>query len=339
MAGLARRRREQLVSLAVAAAALASVGLAALVRLPPEAGLGLSLALHGPHLLLALATGAGLGVAGAVRAAEDAAGPGPPLLLAVSTGAAFGGMRGAEIDALGVAGGFVLGAMMGALLFAAVVSALARLGGSARLATAIALIPMLGAGMLAAVAAKGDPTGLRPVTWWLLGDLSRARWLGALPVALAVIALAIAVLRQLGAAGSLAEFAPAPRRALVALSSLLFGLCLGAAGLVAFFAWLVALSARWLLGPAGLRARASLSAVLGALAMVWADALPRALFGGLAPPLGIGVAAVALPCYLLRRDARSSPTARAFEVVLGLLLAAGVGGAAFVLARLAQFIA
>jgi iron complex transport system permease protein len=339
MAGLAQGRREQLVSLAVAAAALASVGLAALVRLPPEAGLGLSLALHGPHLLLALATGAGLGVAGALRAAEDPAGPGHPLLFAVSAGAAFGGMRGSGIDALGVPGGFALGAVAGALVFAAAIGALGRLGGSARLATGIALLVMLVAALLAAVGAKGDPTGLRPVVWWLLGDLSRARWLSALPVAAGVSALAIALLRQLGAAGSLEELSPQARRAVAGLSSLLFGLCLGAAGLVAFFAWLVALAARRLLGAAGLRAWAQLSAVLGALAMVWADALPRALFGGLAPPLGIGVAAVALPCYLLRRDPRSSPAARAFEVVIGLLLAAGVGGVALVLARLAQFIA
>jgi iron complex transport system permease protein len=323
----------------VAAAALVSVGLAALVRLPADAGLGLSLALHGPHLLLALAAGAGLGVAGAIRAAEDPAGPGHPVLLAVSTGAAFGGMAGSGTAALGAPGGFVLGAMLGALLFAAVPSGLARLGGSAKLATAIALVLMLAAGMLAAVDTKGDPTGLRPITWWLLGDLSRARWITAVPVALAVAALAIAVLRRLGPSASLDDFAPGPRRALLALSSLLFGLCLGAAGLVAFFPWLVALGARWLLGPVALRPWASLAAVLGALAMVWADALPRALFGGLAPPLGIGVAAVALPCYLLRHDARSSPAARAFEVVLGLLLAAGVAGAAFVLARLAQFIA
>jgi len=339
MTGLERGRRQQLVPLAVAAAVLASVGLAALVRLPEQAGVALSLALHGPHLLLALAAGAGLGVAGALRAAEDPAGTGHPLLLAVATGAAFGGMTGSGIQALGVAGGFALGAILGALLFAAVVGVLARLGGSARLATAVALLVMLAAGMLAAVDAKGDPTGLRPVTWWLLGDLSRARWQGALPVALAVAALGLAVLRRLGAAESLDDFAPGPRRTLIALSSLLFGLCLGAVGLVAFFPWLVALGARWLLGHGRLRAWASLSAVLGALAMVWADALPRALFGGLAPPLGIGVAAVALPWYLLRHDARSSPGARAFEVVLGLLLVAAVAGAAFVLARLAQFIA
>ena len=73
--------------------------------------------------------------------------------------------------------------------------------------------------------------------------------------------------------------------------------------------------------------------------MVWADALPAALFGGFAPPLGLGVAAIAVPWFWLRNDGSSPRPARAAEVLLGLGLAAAVAGAVYVLSQIAAFIA
>jgi iron complex transport system permease protein len=334
-------RRAQRLGLGLGAVGVLSVGLALLVRIPSDGDFAFSLARHGPHLLLALVVGAGFGVSGVVQAARDPAGRAHPLLLAVSTGAAFGAMRGVDLlgDA-GVAGG-VAGAAAGALVFVASIQGASRLPGARRLVTGMLLLGMLGLGVLAAVEAKGDPTGYRPVIFWLLGDLSRARWATALPIALVIAGLTIHLLRSLGPEPADACDEPA-RRVLEARAALLFGLCLGAAGLVSFFALIVAVTARWLLGQSsrsGLRPWAGVAAALGALGMVAADALPQALFGGLSPPLGVGVAMVAVPWFLLRNDRRSSAPVRAAEILLGLGLAIVVGAFVFVLRQFAIFIA
>lgn len=331
-------RRAQLWTYGLGAAVVMSVGLGLLVRLPPDGDFGFSLARHGPHLWLALVVGAGFGVSGAVQAARDPAGRAHPLLLAISTGAAFGGMRAVEVSGSEAFAPFVAGGLLGAFGFAGLVWGASRLPGGRRLATGVLLLVMIGLGVLSAIQAKGDPTGFRPVVYWLLGDLSRARWATALPVGLAIAGLSIHLVRSASSEPAAALEASA-RRSLEARAALLFGLCLGAVGLVSFFALIVAVAARWLLGDPGLRAWAALAGVLGALAMVWADVLPQALFGGLMPPLGFGVAVVAVPWFLLRNDGQSSAPVRAVEVLLGLGVAIGVGAVIFVLRQLAIFIA
>lgn len=339
MAAPADARREQLVGLGLLAALAASLAGALLVRVPEDAGLSFSLVRHGPHLLLALAVGAGFGVAGVVQAARSAAGPGHPLLLAVATGGASGGMLLAGRELLPALPGFLVGALAGAALFAAAVRGALALPVARRLVVGLLLLAMLGAGVLAAIQAKGDPTGLRPLAFWLLGDLSRARWITALPVSVAVAALAASIVRATPRGASFDALPDDVRSGLEARAALLFGLCLGAAGLVAFFALIVAVVARWLVAGAGLRASATVAAALGALAMVWADALPAALFGGLAPPLGIGVAALAIPWYWLRAEGGSSRPARVAEIALAVAVAAVVGLGIYVLSTLAKFIA
>lgn len=339
MSAPAGGRREQIVGIGLGAAVLFSAAAALLVRLPPDAGLGLSLALHGPHLLLALAAGAGFGAAGAVHAAHDDAGRGHPLLFALAVGMALGGARGADFAYLGPVASFLVGGLECALLFGALVLLAGRLGGAARLVTGVLLLLLLVAGLGAAIEAKGDPAGLRPWVWWLLGDVSRATYWTAAPVALLILGLTAGLVRSIDPGIHFADQTEATRRRLLGRAGLLFGLCLGAVGLVAFFALIVALAARWLLGHEALRSWTFAAAALGALAMIFADALPRALFGGLGPPVGIAIAAVAIPWYLLRNENRSYPWARGFEFLLGLLVGLGLLGAIYVLRQLATFIA
>ena len=332
-------RREQIARLGIGFALLSSALLALQVRLPEGAGFGLSLALHGPHLLLALAAGAGLGVAGAFHAAEDDAGAGHPLLFAAAAGAALGGSRGSELLGLSPVPGFLLGATACGIVFVALAWGASRLRGAACLVTGVLLVLFLAAALAGALEAKGDPGGLRPWIWWILGDVSRASWSSAVPTALTIAILSGVLLRGVTPGAELSALPEAQRARLLGLSGLLFGLCLGAVGLVAFLAVIVAVSARRLIAAAPLRSWAGVSALLGALAMLWADALPRALFGGLAPPLGMGVAAVAIPWFLLRGDGRSWRLVRALEVVLGLLLVVGIVGAGLLLRQLARFVA
>ncbi|MBW2447186.1 MAG: iron chelate uptake ABC transporter family permease subunit [Deltaproteobacteria bacterium] len=334
----ANARHARLLALGISTLGVLAVGLALLVRIPPDGDFGFSFARHGPHLLLAVAVGVGFGVSGVVQASRDPAGRAHPLLLAASTGAAFGAMRVADLLGDGSGASLVAGGIVGALLFVALIEGASRLPGARRLVTGVLLLGMLGLGVLAAIEAKGDPTGVRPIVFWLLGDLSRARWATALPIALVIAGLAIHLLRSLGAQPAEGLEEPV-RRGLEARAALLFGLCLGAAGLISFFALIVAVVARWLIRGSGLRPWAAVAAALGAFAMVAADALPQALFGGLAPPLGASIALVAVPWFLSRNDGRSSVPVRAVEILLGLTLAIGIGLFVFVLRQLAIFIA
>ena len=251
----------------------------------------------------------------------------------------LGGARGADFAYLGPVASFLVGGFECALLFGALVLLAGRLGGAARLVTGVLLLLLLVAGLGAAIEAKGDPAGLRPWVWWLLGDVSRATYWTAAPVALLILGLTAGLVRSIDPGIHFADQTEATRRRLLGRAGLLFGLCLGAVGLVAFFALIVALAARWLLGHEALRSWTFAAAALGALAMIFADALPRALFGGLGPPVGIAIAAVAIPWYLLRNENRSYPWARGFEFLLGLLVGLGLLGAIYVLRQLATFIA
>ena len=266
----------------VAAAALLSFGVALFVRAPEEADLALLLAVNGPRTLLAAAVGIAFGVAGAILGTGAASRKRETTTFGASAGALVGGMQGVELGFLGPAlADFVLGGVIGALVFAALLLFLSRAGRVANLAVGLAMFVMLGFAVVAAVAAKGDPGTLRDLAWWTMGDFTRAGF-GSAAAVFGLVAVAAAW---------------ALRRPSSGVAVLLWGLAIGAGGIIAWVSLLVPLAAspldrersHWL----------PLCAALGALTMIWADALPRLLLGGYAAPVGISVALVAIPWYLV----------------------------------------
>jgi ABC-type Fe3+-siderophore transport system permease subunit len=263
------------------AVAFASLAFGVAIRAPEAAGFGLMLDINGPRMLLAAAVGIGLAVSATV------ADPGAPslrrevLLLAASFGGVAGGMRALSLDWFGSFGDFALGSLLGAAAACGTLLLLLRVRPVANWLVGFASLGLLAAAIVAAVAAKGNPDGLRPLAWWMLGDFSRVSWLGA-AATFGVVSVGVAALIR------------SPARQSV-LGLLLWGVAIGAGGVIAWFGVLAAAASRALAGEVGRTTRIAVAAALGATAMIWADALPRLLIGGYAFPVGVAVALVAIP--------------------------------------------
>ena len=321
------RRRELAVFGLLGAGLLVTSAWALSVRLPAEADFAWKLAVNGPRLLLAVAVGAGLAVSGAVGQAGAAGSLREVYTLAVSFGAAFGATRGLTAGVLGPEVDAALGGVGGVIVFVGVVAALARTGHAAGGLVGIAMFAMGVAAVLAAVDAKGDPLGARPVIWWMLGDFSRVHAWGASLATAGVLLLSTVILWRTPPGRAWGELEPGPRRVLAMLGAVLWGVAIGAGGIIAWFGVLVALAARRLLAAETLRPWLALSALLGALVMLALDAGGRALIGGYAFPVGLAVAMFAVPWFLawgrLGAPPRSRMAARALRAA-DFVLAGGV---------------
>lgn len=292
-------RRELVVLAGAGGALLVSIPLVLWVRIPETADLALVLAVNGPRLLLAAAVGIGLAVSATITgaaASSSHSGTGREmgmrremLTLAVSFGAAAGGFSALDWGLLGLVPDFAIGALLGAALYAAVLHLLSRVRYVTNLLVGLGMGVIAVGAVLTLVGAKGNPDGFRHVLWWMMGDLSRATWWSAAPVLLTILVLATAAVQAARSGAS---------RRLGVLAALLWGIAIGAGGIIAWFGLLIALAAKRVAGAASLRHAISLSAALGALAMIWADAIPRLLIGGYSFPINLAVAMVAIPWYL-----------------------------------------
>ena len=315
----------------LAAALAASVPLALAVRIPEVAegsSLALMLSVNGPRLLVAASVGMALAASSAIGLTAgpvQRASVREALVLGASFGGASGGVRALDWGLLGPVPDFALGALLGAALFAGILYALSRVPWVSNWLLGAAMVVMAGFAVVAAVGAKGNPDGFRPISWWLLGDFSRATPLSAGSVFVLLVALTV----------SAAETArdPSRRPRLDTLSALLWGIAIGVGGVIAWFGLLVALAARRLAPAAALPRAISLAALGGAVAMIWADALPRLLVHGFAFPVGIGVAMLAIPWIVgwgprLGRpeDGRAAVALRVGDYALGGITAIFVAG-------------
>jgi iron complex transport system permease protein len=316
MHSFAPRRRELAVFGLVGAGLLVTWAGALSVRLPAEADFAWKLAVNGPRLLLAAAVGAGLAVSGVVGRVGTAGTLREVYTLAVSFGAAFGATRGLTAGFFGPEVDAALGAAGGVIVFVGVVAALARTRHAAGGLVGIAMFAMGVAAALAAVDAKGDPLGARPVIWWMLGDFSRAQATGASLAAVAVVSLLAAILWSAPPGRVWGEVEPRQQRLLAMLGAVLWGVAIGAGGIIAWFGLLAALAARRLLAAEALRPWLTLSALLGALVMLVLDAGGRALIGGYAFPVGLGVAMFAVPWFLAWGRLGVAPRSRTAARVL-----------------------
>ncbi|MEN8182459.1 MAG: iron chelate uptake ABC transporter family permease subunit [Myxococcota bacterium] len=333
MSSPALGRRDLALLVLAAGAVLATYSAALGVRLPGSADLGWMLAVNGPRLLLAAAVGAGLGVSAVVAQASSPSSLREAYTLAVSFGGAFGGTRALDLGLLGPAPDFLLGAGVGAMLFAGVVGLLARVPALSGVLVGIAMFAMGILALLAAVAAKGDAWGVRPVVWWALGDFSRAGWEGSGLSAASITAIAAALLVRAGPGAMWGELEGPRRRELVVLGAVLWGVSIGAGGVIAWFGLMVALAARRLLSHQALRPWLALAALLGALAMMGVDVGPRYLVGGYAFPVGPTVAMLAVPWFLawgrlgrLPRSRRAALAVRGADFAAAVVVAGVVGG-------------
>nr|WP_157423596.1 putative F420-0 ABC transporter permease subunit [Agromyces lapidis] len=278
-----------------------------------------------PRVLTAAAVGAGLALCGAVLQAVTRNPLADPYLLGLSSGASVGAV---VVLVLGWSLVLPLAAFTGAIvaLLATIGLALgagraggaagatgARLSPTATVLAGIAVSSVFGAITSLVIFWSATNDSYREILNWLLGSLSGTDWVS---VAIAGGAFLLVGMPLLASARTLDAFAVGESGAaalgvnvarsrvlLLGGTALLTGALVSVSGSIGFVGLVLPHAVRLVTGP-GHRALLPLSALAGAIFLVWADTGARTLFDPRELPVGILTALIGGPVFawlLLRR--------------------------------------
>lgn len=278
-----------------------------------------------PRVLGAAAVGAALAGCGAVLQSLTRNDLADPYLLGIASGAQVGAVTVIVlgVSVMGVTGGaaLTLAGFIGALASLIIVLAVAAGRGGTLNPTRVVLAGVVVAYVCSAyssvvILTAGEGDAARRVLSWTLGSLAGVRWGSAVFLAtLALVAVALFVLcadsldafafgetsaRSLGVSVNRVRWLLMTGTALVTAGAVAYAGAIGFVGLV------VPHIGRIVVGPRH-RLLLPLSALLGAILLVWADTLARSLVDGSEIPVGAVTALVGAPFFiwLLRRTGRT----------------------------------
>jgi len=273
-----------------------------------------------PRIVMALAVGAALAVAGALMQAVFGNPLAEPGVVGVSAGAALGASTAIVFGISAGGGGVALLAFVGGLLATLLVYAVARAGGRTEvvtlLLTGIAINAFAQAG-LAFVLFLADTASREQIVFWQLGSLAGSLWsevVIVLPVLVIGTILAVMMSHRLDLlslgernARHLGVDVEQLRILAIILVALLTGVAVAFAGIIAFVGLVVPHIVRMALGPAH-RGLLIASAVGGGALLAIADLLTRTLVVGADLPIGMLTALVGGPFFfgLLYQQRRRS---------------------------------
>jgi iron complex transport system permease protein len=264
-----------------------------------------------PRVLMAAVVGAILAICGVVLQSVTRNALAEPYLLGVSHGASTGAVLvvvlGVGGGALGVSGGALVGALGS---FALLLALLGRRGlGSVRVVlTGIVIGLLFEAVTYLILMASSDADTTRAVTYWLLGSMAPARWDALVLTAVAgAVGLVVLWLHSTAldgfafgtdTAASLGIDVRTTRIVLLVVTAVLTSVVVASVGAIAFVGLIVPHGVRFLLGPLH-RTLLPVSALAGAIFLVWTDAVARTVFAPREVPVGVVTALVGVPLFLL----------------------------------------
>lgn len=264
-----------------------------------------------PRTLLAAVCGAGLAVCGTVLQSLLRNPLADPFVLGVSSGASTGAVA---IVVLGVGGGVVsvsAGAFVGAVVSFALVLLLSHtLGGSADrvVLSGVAAMQLFSALTSFVILTAGDAETTRGVLFWLLGSLSGVGWTdvwlcGA--VLFVALAVCLAHARTLDAfvfgqdaAATLGVHVARTRLILLCVTALLTAALVSSAGAIGFVGLVLPHAARALVGSGHARLL-PVTAIAGAVFLVWVDTLARTVLDPQEVPVGVVTSLIGVPAFVL----------------------------------------
>jgi iron complex transport system permease protein len=263
-----------------------------------------------PRVLTAAAVGAGLAMAGAVMQALTRNALADPYLLGLSSGASLGAV---SVLLLGLSVLLPVAAFAGAVAALLLTLLIARAGGAGLAPTRTVLagvaVSSLGAALTSFVVfwtATGD--SYREILSWLLGSLAGADWTTVTIAAGALAAVGLPIVlsgRSLDAfafgdtaAAALGVYVSRTRWLLLIATALLTGAMVSVSGSIGFIGLVLPHAVRLVVG-ARHRVLLPLSALVGAIVLIWSDTLARTLFDPRELPVGIVTAVVGAPLFIL----------------------------------------
>lgn len=271
-----------------------------------------------PRSVLAAACGAGLAVCGVVLQSLLRNPLADPFVLGISSGASTGAVL---VAVLGIGAGtlgLTGGAFAGALVSFALVSLLAWAAGSGPdklILAGVAGTQLFSALTSFVVLTSADPEQTRGVLVWLLGSLGGARWSDAVLVSVVVSAgtlVCLAFARTLDAfafgadaASTLGISVGRARAVLLVATAAMTAVAVASAGAIGFVGLVLPHAARAVVGPRH-RALLPVTALVGAVFLVWVDTVARTIVEPQELPVGVVTALVGVPAFalILRRRGR-----------------------------------
>ncbi|MFE4503258.1 FecCD family ABC transporter permease [Rhodococcus sp. NPDC056743] len=273
-----------------------------------------------PRTLLAAVCGAGLALCGVIMQSLLRNPLADPFVLGISSGASTGAVM---VAVLGIGGGVIslsAGAFAGAVVSFGLVMLLAAGagGGTSRVVLAgVAGTQLFSALTSFIVISSADAEQTRGVLFWLLGSLAGAGWTDVAVCGVVVAGGILVCLAQApaldaftfgnNAAATLGIPVQRVRLLLLTITALITAALVSAAGAIGFVGLVLPHAARFLVGSRHSRLLPA-TALIGAIFMVWVDAIARTVFAPQEIPVGVVTALIGVPAFavILFRMRRSA---------------------------------
>ncbi len=266
-----------------------------------------------PRIVLAIAVGMALSVSGVVMQAIVKNPLADPYVLGISSGASLGATLALLLGFGTFFGGNFVGitAFLGAFVISLGVMLLANTGGRANttklLLAGMALSAVCSAFSNFVVYISDDKDAMKSVTYWLMGSLAGADWANIawiLPIILIGTLFFWTQYRTLNlmllgddASITLGTDLHRWRQVYLLISAAMVGFVVYASGMIGFVGLVVPHVVRMIFGTDHKRL-VPLSALIGAIFLIWADVLCRVLIQGTELPIGILTSMVGAPCFI-----------------------------------------
>ena len=263
-----------------------------------------------PSALLAAVAGAALAICGAVLQSLLRNGLADPYLLGISSGASAGAV--VVVLTASTAASFVMasGAFAGALAAFSLVLLLAWAAGNGNhniILAGVAITQLFSALTSFLIMFSADANTTRGVLFWMLGSLASSSW-QTVALSAAIFAVSFVVLFchstaldafTFGAdsAASLGINVKRVRMVVIGVASLLAATIVSSSGAIGFVGLVLPHAARLIVGT-GHRRVLPVSAALGAILLVWVDALGRTVAAPVEIPVGVITALVGVPLFI-----------------------------------------
>ena len=266
-----------------------------------------------PRVVLAIAIGMSLSISGVVMQAIVKNPLADPYILGISSGASLGATFAIMLGFGAVLGGNFVGVMafIGALLVSFGVLLLANIKGSATssklILAGMALSAVCSSFSNFIIYIANDKTGMQSVTYWLLGSLAGAQWetdIIILPIVIIACLFFWSRYRVLNlmllgddVSITLGTDLHKPRHIYLIITSIMIGLSVYCAGVIGFVGLIIPHAVRMIFGTDH-KKLIPISALVGSIFMIFADALSRIIIPNSEIPIGILISMVGAPVFI-----------------------------------------
>lgn len=266
-----------------------------------------------PRIVLAIAIGVGLSVVGIVMQAIVKNPLADPYILGVSSGASLGATLAVVLGIGSSFGSNSLGIMgfIGAFGVSILVLIISNIGGRSNsiklLLAGMALSSVCSSFSSFLVYISDDSQKLKTITFWLMGSLAGAKW-NEIVIIMPIIILGVIFfmtqyrtlnLMLLGDEVSITLGTDLHKFRIIYLviTSLMIGLLVYVSGMIGFVGLIIPHIVRMIFGTDHKKI-IPISALLGAIILIWADVLSRALIKGTEIPIGIVISIIGSPLFV-----------------------------------------